>query len=153
MCLPSFSGRRVNMRDIFGTLCVIAGLLYLGQLISVANFSLAQRLGLQESSDQTEPVHSCLELWTARWDLWVLWTLPAAGILMLIGHWLWPYAAMIGGGAFVDAGGREAAKIFGLKGQRVQVGSRREFLVAMAAYIYLIATGCLSIGVGLFEVI
>ncbi len=132
---------------------MIALLLYVGQIISAANFSLAQRLGLQESPDHADPLFNHLELWTARWDVWSLWTLPAAGILMLIDHWLWPYAAMIGGGAFVDAGGREAAKIFGLKEQGVRVGSQREFLVAMAAYIYLIATGCLSIGFGLFEVV
>lgn len=141
------------MRVLFGILCLIAGLLYLGQLISVANVRLAQRLGLQESPDHTDPIFSHLELWTARWDLWWLWTLPAAGILMLIDHWLWPYAAMIGGGAFVDAGGREAAKVLGLKGKGVRVGSRREFLAGMAAYVYLIAAGILSIGIGLFEII
>ena len=141
------------MRVTFGILCLVALLLYVGQAISVANFSLAQRLALQESPDHTDPLLSHLELWTARWDLWILWTLPAAGILMLIDHWLWPYAAMIGGGAFVDAGGREAAKVLGLKEKSVRVGSQREFLAATAAYIYMIATGCLSIGIGLFEII
>jgi len=141
------------MRVIFGTLCVIAGLLYLGQLISVWNVRLAQRLGLQESSDHTDPLLGRVELWAARWDLLWLWTLPAAAILMLINHWLWPYAAMIGGGAFVDAGGREAAKILGLKQEGVRIGSQQEFRLAMAVYVYLIAAGCLSIGIGLLEVI
>ena len=141
------------MRVTFGILCLVALLLYVGQVISVANFGLAQRLELQESPEHTDPIFNYLELWTARWDLWVLWTLPAAGILMLFDHWLWPYAAIIGGGAFVDAGGHEAVKIFGLKEQGVQIGSQREFLIATAAYIYLIATGCLSIGIGLCEII
>jgi hypothetical protein len=142
----------MSVRIIFGIMCLIAGLLYLGQLISVANVRLAQGLGLQESPEHTDPLSSHLELWTARWDLWVLWTLPAAGILMLIEHWAWPYAAMIGGGAFVDAGGREAAKVLGLKDQDVRVGSQREFRIAMAVYVYLVAAGFLSIGIGLFEV-
>lgn len=141
------------MRVIFGTLCVIAGLLYLGQLISVWNVRLAQRLGLQESPDHTDPLLGHVELWAARWDLLWLWTLPSAAILMLVDHWLWPYAAMIGGGAFVDAGGREAAKILGLKQEGVRIGSQQEFRLAMAVYVYLIAAGCLSIGVGLLEVI
>ena len=141
------------MRVLFGVLCLIAGLLYLGQLISVVNFSLARRLGLQESTDHTDPIFSYLELWTARWDLWVLWILPAAGILLLIDHWLWPYAAMIGGGASLDTGGREAAKVLGLKGKGVRVGSRFEFLSAMAAYIFLIAAGVIAFGIGLFEAI
>ena len=141
------------MRFTFGILCLVALLLYVGQAISVANFSLAQRFGLQESPKHTDPIFNHLELWTARWDLWVLWTLPAAGILMWLDHWLWPFAAIIGGGAFVDAGGREAAKVFGLKGKGVRIGSRREFFAAIAAYVYLIVAGFLSVGIGLFEII
>lgn len=139
------------MRVLFGLLCLVALLLYVGQLISVINFGLAQRLGLQESPEHADPMSSRLESWTARWDLWVLWTVPAAGILMVIDYWFWPYAAMIGGGAFVDAGGREAAKVLGLREQGRQVGTRREFLLAMAVYVYLIVAGCVSIGIGLVE--
>ena len=141
------------MRIFFALLCFVVLLLYVGQLVSVANLRLAQRLGLQESPEHTDPISRRLELWTARWDLWVLWILPAAGILMLTDYWLWPYAAMIGGGVFVDAGGREAVKILALREQGVRTGSRREFFVAIAVYGYLIVTGCLSIGIGLFEVI
>lgn len=141
------------MRGFVGTLCLMSWLLYVGQIISVANFSLAQRLGLQESPDHADPLASRLEVWTARWDILSLWTLPVAGILMLIDHWLWPYAAMLGGGVFVDAGGREAAKVFGLRDQGVRTGSQREIRLAMAAYIYLVAVGCLAIGTGLLEVI
>ena len=141
------------MRWIVGILCLVGWVLYAGQLISVANFSLAQRLGLQESPGHADPLFGRLELWAARWDVVWLWTLPAAGVLMLTNHWLWPYAALIGGGAFVDTGGREAAKILGLKQQGLRVGSRQEFLIAVAVYIYLVATGLLAIGIGLFEVI
>lgn len=141
------------MRLIVGILCLIGWLLYVGQFISVADFRLAQRLGLQESSDHADPLLSHLELWTARWDLLWLWTLPAAGILMLTNHWLWPYAAMIGGGAFIDAGGREAAKVLGLRGHGVRTGSHREHRLAMGVFVYLVAIGVLSIGIGLREVI
>ncbi len=141
------------MRVIVGILCLVAWLLYIGQLISVANFNLAQRLGLQESSDHADSLFGHLELWAARWDLCWLWILPVAGILMLVDHWMWPYAAMIGGGAFVDAGGREAAKVYGLRGKGVRTGSQREHHLAVGAYIYLVAIGCLSIGTGLLETI
>jgi len=141
------------VRTVVGILCLVGWLLYVGQFISVANFSLAQRLGLQESSDHADPLLSHLELWAARWDLLWLWTLPVAGILMLINHGLWPYAAMIGGGAFVDAGGREAVKLLGLRGQGVRTGSQSEHRLAMGVFVFLVAIGCLSIGVGLLEVI
>ena len=141
------------MKVLFGVLCLIAGLLYIGQVISVVNFNLAQRLGLQESPDHADPISSSAELWAARWDLLWLWTLPAAGALMLIDQWLWPYAAMIGGAAFFDAGGREAAKVLGLKQAGVGVGSRRELRVIIATFVFLGAAGLFAIGFGLSEVI
>ena len=140
------------MRIVVGILCLAAWLLYVGQIISVANFGLAQRLGLQETSDHADPLFSHLELWVARWDLWWLWTLPAAGILMLIDHAWWPYAAMIGGGAFVDTGGREAAKVFGLRQQGVRTGSPGQHRLAMGVFMYFIAIGGLAIVIGLLEV-
>ena len=131
---------------------MVGWLLYVGQVISVVNFPLAQRLGLQESPENADPLVRPVELWAARWDLVWLWTLPAAGILMLMNHAFWPYAAMIGGGAYVDAGGREGAKILGLREHGVRTGSDGEHRLAMAVFAYLIAIGLLSIGIGLLEV-
>ena len=141
------------MRMIVGLLSLAGWVLYVGQLISVLNVRLAQRLGLQESPASADPLLTHLEVWAARWDLVWLWTLPLAGILMLANHWLWPYAALIGGGAFVDAGGREAAKILGLRERGVRTGSQSEHRLAMGAYVYLIAIGALSILIGVLEVL
>lgn len=141
------------MRVVVAILCLVGWLLYVGQLISALNFSLAQRLGLQESPDSADLLLSHVEVWAARWDLVWLWTLPMAGILMLINHWLWPYAALIGGGAFVDAGGREAAKILGLRGHGVHTGSQSEHRLAMGVFAYLIAIGALSIVIGMLGVL
>ena len=141
------------MRMIVGILSLAGWLLYVGQLISALNFGLAQRLGLQESPDSADPLLAPLEVWAARWDLVWLWTLPMAGFLMLMNHWLWPYAALIGGGAFVDAGGREAAKILGLRRHGVRTGSQSEHRLAMVVFAYLVVIGALSIVVGLLEVL
>ena len=139
------------MRVVLAICCLAAWCLYLGQLLSVIDFKMAQRLGLQERPATTDPIIEPLELWTARWDLCWLWTLPAAGILMLIDHAWWPLAAMIGGGAFVDTGGREAAKNLGLRQHGVQTGSPGENRIVIAVYVYLIAVGMLAIVAGLFE--
>lgn len=61
------------MKVVFGTSCLIAGLLYLGQLISVWKVGLAQRLGLQESPDNADPLSSHLEVRAARWHAALLW--------------------------------------------------------------------------------
>jgi hypothetical protein len=66
---------------VTGIVCLVFGLLcFIGQLISVINFDLAQQLGLQERDEATEPLYRQLELNTARWDLAVLWMLPAIWI-------------------------------------------------------------------------
>ncbi len=82
---------------------------YIGQLILTVNFPLAQRLGLQEKPENTDPLSNRLELMTARWDLAVLWIPPLAGLLILLDHAWWPAACLIAGGVHFDAGGREWA--------------------------------------------
>lgn len=140
------------MEIVVGIVSAALWILYAGQVISVVDFSLAQRLGLQEKSDEVDPLFSSLELWTARWDLWSLWVLPVAGILMLVDHEWWPYVAMVGGGAYIDCGGREGAKVLGLRRQGVRTGSARELRVLISAYMFLLAVGGLAIVAGLIEV-
>ena len=105
---------------VFGLIAVI------GQSISTFNFSLAQKLGLQEKNDATEPLFRQLELNTAKWDLCVHWTLPATGVLMLDGHPWWPCLALVAGGVLVDTAGRETAKVLGLRKDGVGTGSGTE---------------------------
>jgi len=95
-------------------LVAVGGFLYAGQVVSVVNLGLAQRLGLQERPDHVDLLPTSLEVWTARWDLLTLLGLPVDGILMLLDHSWWPYMAMIGGGLAADTGGREIVKYLGL---------------------------------------
>jgi hypothetical protein len=129
----------------------VGTLLYAGQLISIINFPLAQRLGLQEKADNADRLSTQLELMTARWDVAWLWIPPIAGVLMLLDHALWPAASLIAGGVYVDAGGREWAKILGLRAHGVPIGSAGERVVIYAAYAFLILTGLTGIVVGLAE--
>ena len=133
------------MQTMVGLLCSALWLLYIGQVISVLDFRRAQRLGLQESSEHSDLLHRGLELWAARWDLWWLWTLPAAGVLMLFDHAWWPYVALVGGGAFVDAGGREGVKIMGLMQQGVRTGGPSDHRKALTVYLLMQAAGGLAI--------
>ncbi len=137
------------MRVSIALLSLFGWLLYVGQLISVVNFPLAQRHGLQEPPEQTDPLYSRLELYAARWDVLCLWILPLTGVLILLEHPWWPYAALIGGAIFVDAGGRETAKVLGLRKEGVRSGSSRQFWLAMAVYGYFMVTGMLAVATGL----
>jgi hypothetical protein len=140
------------MRIALGILFVLWWPIYFGQLISVVNFPLAQRLGLQEKAGNVDPLVSRLELGTARWDLFSLWVLPVAGILMLLDHNWWAAFALIGGGAYVDAGGREAVKVLGLRHHGVPVGTPKEYRAAMGVYALLVIVGGLGVAAGLIEI-
>ena len=139
------------MTVLVAILCLAMGILYVGQVISVANLGLAQRLGLQEKPANVDPLFTRLEVWTARWDLVVLWTLPVAGILILLDHAWWPFVAMIGGGVFVDTGGREWAKYLGLRQEGVRTGSPSEQRALVIAYAGMILVGAIAIVAGLAE--
>lgn len=139
------------MQIALGVLFAALGLLYAGQLLSVLDFGLAQRLGLQERPAHVDPLSSHLELWTARFDILWLWTLPAAGLLMLLDHSWWPYAAMVGGGAFVDAGGRELSKVAGLREHGVRTGTPAEQRNVTIALTIMIVLGGAGIVAGLMQ--
>jgi hypothetical protein len=129
------------MLIVTGIIALLVGLLALGQLISVVDFELAQQLGLQEKADETDPLFRRLELNTAWWDQVVLWLLPLAGVLMLMDHSWWPYVALVAGGVYVDAAGREAAKWLGLGSEGIRTGAEKAVRVAMGAFSVMFVTG------------
>ncbi len=112
------------MRTTLGIVCILFGAFgWLGQIISGINYELAQKLGLQEKSDGTDPLFRLAERDTARWDSLVLWTLIVAGVLMLLDSAWWPAIALVAGGIYLDAAGREAMKCWSLKQSGVRIGS------------------------------
>ena len=132
-----------------GIICLVLGMIVLiGQIISTVNFRFAQRLGLQEKDDDTDPLFRRLELNTARWDVLVLWTLPAAGLLMLADHIWWPYLALVAGGISIDTAGRETVKVLGLGKHGVKTGSGKETKLysCFMAGLFLIGMWCIIFG-------
>lgn len=120
---------------MLGIVCVLfGGIGWLGQLISGVNYPLAQRLGLQERSEGTDPLFRQAETNAARWDSLVLWTLLAAGVLMLANASWWPYVALVAGGIYLDGAGREAAKAIALRKGGVRIGGPKEVRVAVVFF-------------------
>jgi len=130
------------MTVALGVVSILVGSIVVGgQLISVLDFALAQRIGLQERDEETDELHRRLELNTARWDLFVFWTLPLAGVAMLIDASWWPWVALLAGGICVDTGGREAAKVLGLRAERVRIGTESERRNLFGLYGLLVVVG------------
>jgi hypothetical protein len=135
-----------TLQIILGLLwLLVGGLLYAGQFISTVNFPLAQRLGLQEKSENVNPLIGELERKAAAWDLFATWIPPVAGLLMLLDHAAWPVACLIASGIYFDAGGREWAKIRGLMAHGVPVGNPKERKVIFGTFSFFLLTALVGI--------
>ena len=118
-------------------LIIFPGILFIGQIISSVNFSLAQRLGLQENPNETDPLLQRAEKYTAFWDLVTLGWLPLSGILMVVNNSAWPLAAFFGGAIYLDTAGREAAKILSFKHEGIRIGSPKQQRFFFATYVVM----------------
>lgn len=130
------------MRVGLAIICILYGAFgWLGQLISGINYPMAQRLGLQESDEGTDPLFRRAEANAARWDSLVLWTLVAAGALMLMDHPWWPVLSLVAGGIYLDAAGRESAKYLSLYKSGVGIGAPKQMKIAKVffASMFLVA--------------
>ena len=126
------------MQLLLGWLLIIfPGLLYVGQLISTVNFPLAQKLGLQENPHESDPLLQRAERYTACWDLVTLVWLPLSGVLMILNNPAWPIMALFGGAVYLDAAGREAAKILSFKHEGVRTGSLRQQRLFFSTYLVM----------------
>ena len=95
------------MHIIWGViLTIISSIGWLGQLISAINPLLAARLGLTEVESDVDPTFYADGRGEAFWDAFTLWTLPVAGILLLLDNPIWVYFGLVGGGMYLYFAGR-----------------------------------------------
>ena len=127
-----------DVQQLIGWLLIIfPGILFVGQIISSVNFSLAQRLGLQENPNETDPLLQRAEKYIAYWDLITMGWLPLSGILMVINNSAWPLVAFFGSAIYLDAAGREAAKILSFKHEGIRIGSLKQQRFFFSTYIIM----------------
>ena len=130
------------MQAILGWVCVVlGGSMYLIQCISSVNFSLAQRLGLQEKTKEASPIILRSERYVAYWDLFTLIWLPVAGVLMIMNNFLWPYMALIGAAVYVDTAGREAAKNLSFRHEHIPSGPPEQQKLFFSTFIVMFVLG------------
>lgn len=134
------------MQFVLGWLLIIfPGTLYAVQLISSVNFPLAQRLGMQEDPDEADLLLQRAEKYTAFWDLVTLLWMPVSGVLMVINNTAWPLFALIGGAIYVDAAGREAAKLLSFKHEGIRIGAPKQHRLFFATYFIMAALGIIGV--------
>lgn len=142
------------MQNTIGlTVFLLGGFLYVAQVISSVNFKLAQRLGIQERPEKTDSILQTAERLTAYWDLLTLGWLPLAGLLMIIDHVWWPIMALLGGALYLDASGREAAKIIAFRKEGIRLGTVQQQRLFFASYIVMAAIGLGLIGYSIYNLL
>lgn len=81
------------------------------------------KLGLCEAETDVEPVFWADIRGEAYWDLLSLWTLVAAGVLLIIDHDAWRYFGLFGGGAYVYFAGRGVFTRVAMRRRGFRIGS------------------------------
>ncbi len=95
------------MTSIWGVgLFIISSVAYFGQVITVFWPETAVKLGLTEAEADIDPAFYADVRGEAIWDSAILWTLPAAGVLLVLNNPIWIYFGLAGGGIYLYFAGR-----------------------------------------------
>lgn len=113
------------------SLVVISGLAYIGQFVSAFWPIAAARLGLTEPESDVDAAFYADARGEAYWDIATLWTLPTAGVLMLLDSNLWPILALIGGGSYLYFAGRGIAVRLVMRRRMIRIGDRQSVGIGM----------------------
>ena len=111
------------MDVLWGAAVVVVGMFaWLGQAISAVNPNLAARLSLAEPEAEVDPAFYADVRGEAVWDSLSTWTLPVAGILLIIDSPAWPYFGLVGGATFLYFAGRGILARVALKRRGIRIG-------------------------------
>jgi hypothetical protein len=72
-----------------------------GQLLSFFAPEVAAQFGLIEDADEVDPVFRVDARGEALWDIFTLWSMVVAGVLLVAGQEAWAYFGLVGGGAYL----------------------------------------------------
>lgn len=95
------------MSVAWGLVITALGLLaWVGQAVSWLAPEQAEQWSLTERESSVEPAFHADVRGEAVWDTCTLWTLVAAGVLLIGRHAAWPYFGLAGGAVYVYFAGR-----------------------------------------------
>lgn len=104
-------------------LVVVAGGLWLGQVVFALAPRVGTRWGLAEPRESVDTVIWSDNRAEAIWDTLVLWVLPLAGVLLLLEYPLWPPVALVGSGIYLYFAGRALVQRRLMQRHGVRVGA------------------------------
>lgn len=111
---------------------IVASIGWLGQVVSWLAPGTAVRLSLMEAEADVEPVYWADIRGEALWDSLVLWTLPLAGLLLVLDEPWWAVFGLVGGGAFLYFAGRGIVTRQGMQRRGLRIGAPQNVKLAYA---------------------
>jgi hypothetical protein len=131
------------MNLIWGAILTIFSLFgWLGQAITALSPKVATKLGLTEPEIDVDPAFYVDVRGEAIWDTIILWTLPVAGILLLLNKTLWAYFGLAGGGMYLYFAGRGILTRLAMQRRGIRIGKPGTL---KAVYVFLSLWGLIAL--------
>jgi hypothetical protein len=118
------------MNLIWGIILVSVTLkCWIGQIIIAFTPKIAEKIKIIEPEFNMDPTFFLDMRGTAIWDAISLWTLPLAGILLILNNNLWTYFGLIGGGMYLYLVGRGIASCLTMQRHGIKIGRLKKLKV------------------------
>jgi hypothetical protein len=127
----------------WGAILIVFGLLcWVGQTMSAFSPTLATRLGFIEPESDVDPFFFVLERGLAINDTIMSWTLPVAGILLVLDSPSWAYFGLVGGGMYLYFSAMGIISRLALKRRGIRIGKPKSLITA---YLSLTLWGLIAV--------
>ena len=111
------------MNIIWGVILTLFSLLgWLAQAITALSQKVATKLGLTEPESDVDPTFHADVRGEAIWDTIILWTMPVAGILLILNNSSWAYFGLAGGGMYLYFAGRGILTRLAMQRRGIRIG-------------------------------
>jgi hypothetical protein len=126
-------------------LIVLGVLAWGGQAISWIAPAPAVRWGLSEAEVEVEPTFWADIRGEAPWDALTLWTLPVAGLLLVIGSNAWPHFGLAGGSVYAYFAGRGLFTRTVMLRRGLRIGAPASVRTGLIALVVWLAAGIVTV--------
>ena len=121
---------------------VLGSIAWLGQMTAWLAPRTAVRLSLIEAEADVEPTYWADIRGEAIWDTLILWTLPLAGLLLVLDEPGWAVFGLVGGGAFLYFAGRGIVTRRTMQAEGLRVGAPQNVRMG---YVFLLVWGVVAL--------
>ena len=115
---------------------------WIGQIIIAFSPKVAAKINIIEDESDLNHTFFVDMHGSAIWDAISLWTLPVAGILLILNNTLWTYFGLVGGGMYLYFVGRNIASHLIMQRHGIKIGTTKKLKLK---YLILSLWGLIAI--------